>query len=280
MNKCVDLLLLFVIYSFLGWVLETIHASIRDKKLVNRGFLAGCFCPIYGFGAVLTVLIFDLINIYIKNYTTFMVVSVIATIVIVTLLEYITGYLLEKIFHSKWWDYSDDFANIHGYICLSYSLLWGVLAFILIKFINPVIMNFIDILNINVRYTLAAVFAIYFIIDFGKTVVDTLGLRNVVMNYSKFSVDEYRKKIKKYKRLFKAFPTLMLLNIEVKNRSIKEILSEEFTKVKNRIGNEIRKHWYDFSVLTDDNRPFGSPTSDSERAMIREASKEIIMCIY
>ena len=146
MNKCVELFLLFIIYSFLGWVLETVHASVRDKKFVNRGFLAGCFCPIYGFGAVLTVLIFDWINIYIKNYTTYMVVSVIATILVVTLLEYITGYLLEKIFHSKWWDYSNDFANIHGYICLGYSLLWGILAFILIRVINPMIMVFIVVI--------------------------------------------------------------------------------------------------------------------------------------
>ncbi|MBE6062600.1 MAG: hypothetical protein E7207_03375 [Clostridium butyricum] len=235
MEQYVIFFILFVIYSFLGWVLETLHASIRDKKFVNRGFLVGCFCPIYGFGGVITVWIFQWINIYIKNNTVFTIVSVLATIVIVTLLEYITGYILEKIFNCKWWDYSEDFGNINGYICLSYSLLWGVLAFVLIKVINPIIMNLVGMINVRARVWIAAVFFVYFIIDFVKTIIDTLGLRNVIINYSKFSVADYYKKIKHYKRLLKAFPRLMLLNVEVKNREIKKILSGELDKIKEKI---------------------------------------------
>lgn len=240
MDKHINLFILFVIYSFLGWVLETAYASRNEKKFVNRGFLTGCFCPIYGFGAVLTVEIFKWINIYIQNNVIFTSVSILATVIVVTLLEYITGYLLEKIFNCKWWDYSENFANVKGYICLSYSLLWGVLAFILIKAINPIILSLINMINAQVKMWISVFLLSYFIGDCIKTTVDTLGLRDVVINYSKFSIPDYHKKIRQYKRFFKAFPRLMLLNIEVKNREIKEILNEKLDRVKIKIENELR----------------------------------------
>jgi len=118
-----DLILYFSIYSFLGWVMETTYASIIQRKFINRGFLNGPFTPIYGFGAVLIIQSLKWIeNIYGNNYTSVLMCIIISTL-LVTLLEFITGFTLEKMFNSKWWDYSDYAMNIMGYICLKYSLL-------------------------------------------------------------------------------------------------------------------------------------------------------------
>lgn len=238
----IDLFILFVIYSFLGWVLETAYASFNEKKFVNRGFLTGCFCPIYGFGAVLTVETFKGINNYIQDDGLFTFVGICTAVVFVTVLEYITGFLLEKIFHCKWWDYSDNYANIKGYICLSYSLLWGVLVYVLIEAVNPVIMGFVTHVSQRIKLYIGAVLLCYFIGDTVKSIIDALGLRDVVLNYSKFSIPVYDKKIKQYKRFFFAFPRLMLLNMEIKNREIKYILTEKIDRMKNKVKEEIKNH--------------------------------------
>lgn len=239
MNGYIDLFILFVIYSFLGWVLETIYASVEGKKFVNRGFLKGCFCPIYGFGAILTVETFTIINEYIKNEVYFIITSILASIILVTLLEYVTGFILEKVFNCKWWDYSDNFANIKGYICLSYSILWGVLVYILIELVHPLILKLVHGVNEKTKMYLAFFLLCYFITDMIKSIIDALGLREVVLNYSKFSISTYRKKIKKYERFFRAFPKLMVLNIEVKNREIKYILNNKLDRMKNKLKDEL-----------------------------------------
>lgn len=242
MNIYINLFILFIIYSFLGWVLETAYATFNAKKFVNRGFLTGFFCPIYGFGAVLTVQTFELINIYIENDVIFTAVGILSAVILVTLLEYITGFLLEKFFDCKWWDYSDNFANIKGYVCLSYSLLWGVLIFLLITAINPAIMSFVNSINMQIKTWIAGIAIVYFTLDFIKSIIDALDLRDAIINYSKFSADEFRIKIRHYKRIFKAFPRLMHLKIDVKNIKIKEILNEKLDMVKVKIEDKMKNH--------------------------------------
>jgi uncharacterized membrane protein len=124
-----ELLLFFAIYSFLGWVMETVFVSIKDRKLVNRGFLNGFFCPIYGFGAVLILQSSKWVLNAFENPFTALMINVLLAVVLVTVLEYITGFILERIFNCKWWDYSNVALNLHGYICLKFSLLWGALIF-------------------------------------------------------------------------------------------------------------------------------------------------------
>lgn len=126
-----------IIYSFLGWCIESTIVSVSKRKLVNRGFLTGPFLPIYGFGA-LTILISTLL---VKdNYVLVYLCGMTAA----TILEYVTGALMEAIFNMRYWDYSKKKFNINGYICLRSSLFWGVLSVLLVCFIHIPIASFLD----------------------------------------------------------------------------------------------------------------------------------------
>lgn len=134
-TKINKLLAYFFIYSFIGWILETLYSYIVLGYFDNRGFLIGPVCPIYGFGMLILIL---LLSRYENNLAKLFFVSGI----VLTLFEYLTGYALDAVFQLKWWDYSNDFLNINGRICLPYALIWGLGSVIAIKFIHPHIVNF------------------------------------------------------------------------------------------------------------------------------------------
>ena len=122
----------FLIYSCLGWCLEVIYAAVTTGQLINRGFLNGPVCPIYGFGMVivlfaLTPLSHSLLLLYLGG------------VILPSALELVGGWALYKLYHTRWWDYSDDPFNIGGYICLEFSLLWGVGTLIVMKLVHPII---------------------------------------------------------------------------------------------------------------------------------------------
>lgn len=121
---------IFFLYSFLGWILETIAAVIQKKKFVNRGVLNGPLCCSYGVAAVvMTAGLGEL-----KNSWFFLFLG---SMILATFIEWISGKLLEKMHRHRWWDYSDKRWNLDGYICLSFSVLWGILGTIAIKYSNP-----------------------------------------------------------------------------------------------------------------------------------------------
>lgn len=155
--------LYFAIYSFIGWIVESLYCSIRDKKMTNRGFLNGPFIPIYGFGALGAVLIF-----YGRDYVLIGLFT--TSILLAAVLEYITSYLMEKIFNARWWDYSEDPFNINGRICLPALLAFGILSVITVRFLHPgvetVITGFSDS---TILFTAGALFAII-LIDLSETV--------------------------------------------------------------------------------------------------------------
>lgn len=111
-------ILLFYIYCFAGWVWESAYVSIKLHKWINRGFLKGPFLPIYGSGAIVVLIS----TVLIKKYT---ILVFIIGMISATILEYITGAIMEKLFHVRYWDYSEKKFNINGYICLVSSLAWG-----------------------------------------------------------------------------------------------------------------------------------------------------------
>ena len=123
---------LFFLYSFFGWLLETLSASIRKKHFANRGYLNGPFCAIYGFTAVfMTLFLYEL-----EGNLPFLFLG---CMIIATVAEWTAGHLLERIGHGKWWDYSKLHWNLDGYICLSYSVVWGILGTLAIRVGNPLI---------------------------------------------------------------------------------------------------------------------------------------------
>ena len=126
------LMLYFFVYGFLGWCTEVAYATTKQRKFVNRGFLNGPICPIYGVGV--TVVVY-----FLTPYKDNLILLYVLSTVLVTVLEGLTGYLMDKIFHHKWWDYTNQPLNIGGYVCLIFSLVWGVACVLIVRVIHPVI---------------------------------------------------------------------------------------------------------------------------------------------
>ena len=120
----------FWIYSFLGWVWESCYVSAKEKRLVNRGFVSGPVCTIYGFGAVTVYLL-------LKPVSGNMLALYAGGVIVPTILEYLTSVFMEQVFHTRWWDYSHDRYNFQGRVCLGASLGWGLLSVVLFHVLQP-----------------------------------------------------------------------------------------------------------------------------------------------
>lgn len=129
--------LCFFIYAFLGYLCEVVYCSICQKKLVNRGYLYMPICPIYGYGAVLILLVMEPLFQY-------WYLVLILGILLTSTLEYLTSYLMEIIFHMRWWDYSKRKFNINGRVCLRNSILFGALVMLVVYGIQPFLLKWID----------------------------------------------------------------------------------------------------------------------------------------
>lgn len=139
-----ELMWLFLAYSFIGWVIETVAGSIKKHRFVNRGFFTGPFCFVYGFSAVLMAMtLWELEN---QWFFLFFGCAIQATAI-----EWMTGKILEKLNHHKWWDYSGKKLNFDGYICLQYTLLWGLLGCVAMKYGNHLLAGLFDLIPMLVR---------------------------------------------------------------------------------------------------------------------------------
>ena len=229
-----DIIIYFMIYSFLGWLLESIVASIRAKKFINRGFLYGFICPIYGYGATIVIFSSGLVFRYVGNYASYaFIINIAISIILVTALEYITGYVMEKIFKCKWWDYSNHAWNLHGYICLQTSILWGVLAFILLQFLHPEFSEIVNAIPNNLKKYISLFLFTYLLIDTIMSMISTLQLRKIIILQTNYSAKRYTESIKKYSRIFRAFPHLLSLNANNAQRHIRGTLREKVERIKN-----------------------------------------------
>lgn len=152
------ILLYFFVYGFLGWCTEVGFAAFKTHHFVNRGFLNGPICPIYGVGvtAVITVL---------TPYKSDIIVLYILSVVLVTVLEGVTGWAMDKIFHNKWWDYSDMPLNIGGYVCLLFSIVWGFACLFIIYFIQPLVHDLLAFIPTIVEIILIIILGITLIAD-------------------------------------------------------------------------------------------------------------------
>ncbi|MEG0616002.1 MAG: putative ABC transporter permease [Oscillospiraceae bacterium] len=158
-----ELFWFFVIYALLGWGVEVCFCSIYTGKFVNRGFLNGPVCPIYGFGMLAIV-------VCLTPFKDNLILLYIGAVLLTSLLELVTGFVLKKIFHTSWWDYSDVKFNLGGYICLSFSLAWGVGGVLAIKLVHPLVQWFVNFVPQIVGVILAVLVLAAFICDFIVTV--------------------------------------------------------------------------------------------------------------
>lgn len=173
-----DTVIYFVLYSFIGWISEVAYAAYLEKRFVNRGVLAGPICPIYGFGALFILGI----DVFIKPGTMPAYASVALAILITTILEYITGYILEKFFDIKAWDYSNEELNLHGRICAKFSLLWGIFAYLLLSFLHPMLSMYVNAIDPSFKQVAAILMLGLIIVDTAKTLARTDAFRVIKYN--------------------------------------------------------------------------------------------------
>lgn len=233
----------FFIYAFFGWGLEVIHAALKTGKFVNRGFLNGCVCPVYGVGVILVLLCLTPIN---QNL--FLLFG--AGLALTSVLEFFTGFVLEKIFHTKWWDYSQEHFNIKGYVCLKYSLLWGMACVIVVDLVHPLIVRLIEKMPGMVLYVFCGICTATFIVDLFFTLLQLIAHNK---NYAAFdkicdnlkfasnaiggkisaATLDLEKKLQaakekiKSSRLYKAFPEQRRKSKRIQGIELSEYLSEK-----------------------------------------------------
>ena len=207
-----NIFLLFILYSVLGFIIEVTLNLITKKRFINRGFLLGPYCPIYGVGSLLIISLLD-------KYKNDKLVLFVLIVVICSILEYVTSYLMEKIFHIRWWDYSNHKYNINGRICLSTMIPFGLGGVLLITYLNPFILSLIDKVPNNLVISCVVILLIVFITDILLSFNIILGLKNITTNIKSDSTEkvtiQVKKKIKEtnkalYNRLIYAFPKLQI----------------------------------------------------------------------
>jgi len=229
----------FVIYSFLGWICETTYCFIIDKQYVNRGFLNGPFCPIYGVGALIVIIMLTPVSYNI-------ILIFLSAMIFTSILEYITGFLLEVIFNLKWWDYSNYRFNIKGRVCLLNSTLFGILSVVTFKVINPVITELLNNIQSNIIIWICNILIIVFLYDTIITVYKVLQLGGKLEEMHVL-FEELREKSEIYKDIVQQ--KMKWESVIVKNKSVNKRIINAFPNIKSlkyessleRLKEEIRK---------------------------------------
>ena len=222
--KIIYILDFFLIYSFAGWVLESVYKTICTKKIVNSGFLYGVFCPIYGIGALIMYLFLSICNNPITVFLTgFVVLSV---------WEYIVSWGIEKIFHETYWDYSNYKFNINGRVCLLNSIFWGVLGVIFTYIVHPFVETQIIKINDIVLIVITVILLIIMLID---AIISIIKLNDISKKLE--TIKEIRKEIKgklqELKATKSAKESIQLMINDLKEKEIK--LKEKLVKQTDRI---------------------------------------------
>jgi len=232
--------LLFIIYSMLAWCMEVTLGLIEHKKFINRGFLIGPYCPIYGYGAIL-------ITFLLKKYVDDAFTLFIMAILVCGILEYATSYFMEKIFKARWWDYSKTKFNINGRICLETIIPFGLLGLLIMYVTNPF---FIEKLGQLPEIWLNILFWSLLVLFITDNIVST-----VVISYIKKTLkfigkeldntEEITKKIREvlkqksplHRRLANAYPKLEAVKIKIKEKTeeIKKQVEEQSKEVMEQI---------------------------------------------
>ncbi len=205
--------MMFFIYSVAGWIMECILGVIQKHKFVNRGFLIGPYCPIYGVGVVG-------VSLLLSGFSNNVILLFVLATVLCGSLEYFTSYIMEKIFKARWWDYSNNKFNINGRICLETLIPFGILSVLIIKIANPFILNRIKMISPSVlNWLTISLLLIYFI--------DILISFNIILRFKhltkkeKDNTEEITKKVRETAEAaiekLKLEKTNLLKKIDIKN---------------------------------------------------------------
>lgn len=180
----------FFLYGCIGWCVEVVYAAVKEHKLVNRGFLCGPICPIYGFGMV--GLVYSVQLIPLPDSGSMSAVSIFFIgMVLTTAIELVGGWVLYKLYHIRWWDYSKMKYNLGGYICPQFSLLWGLGSVLMIKVVHPLLARGSNPMPFRVMLILDIVLLILFVVDVIVSTAAAIGLNKYLSE-----IDELRARLR------------------------------------------------------------------------------------
>lgn len=209
----------FFIYSFLGWVWESAYVSVKERRLVNRGFVTGPVCTIYGCGAVAVYLI-------LKPVSGSPLLLFLGGIVVPTILEYLTAVLMETVFHTSWWDYSRNKFNFQGRICLGASLGWGLFTVLLFYMIHPFVQWIVSLYSVAVGKVLVCAAGALYLIDFTVSFVNAMQIGKRLR-----SMDEVMEEMYEYVQSTRLYESVE----ELRGRLASYRLSEYGIELKKRL---------------------------------------------
>ena len=233
-------IVLFAIYAFMGWIIETIYRSFTQRQLINAGFLYGPFVPLYGFGASFIILIGFLIHPWPLP------IQLIVYGLVLTFIEYFTGFAFEKVFKLKLWDYSESRFNLHGRVSLLFSIFWTIMALAFVTFIHPAVLKQVQSLDESFIHVASIVLLIYGITDLVFSIISITAFRRKIAylysEYFNLSDDEIEKIFRSFQRLRTAYPNLRKyidnnIDMEIKGRIgifLKSILSKIRLNIEGR----------------------------------------------
>lgn len=219
---------MYLIYAFLGWIMEVINAYIKHKKFINRGFMIGPYCPIYGTGVLLIIFL-------LKNYTDNFLVLFILAMVICMSVEYLTSLLMETLFNARWWDYSNEKYNINGRVCLETAIPFGLGGLIIMYVVNPFFTNILDKCHENFIIILSIILMTFFFTDLIISFLIVLKYRKAGIENFKDDTEEMNKKVREYllnnsrltRRFMESFP-----NAKLRTEKFKKLYEKRKTKRK------------------------------------------------
>jgi uncharacterized membrane protein len=213
---------IFFIYAFLGWCTEVSYAALVTGRFVNRGFLNGPVCPVYGFGVVIVLACLTPLadNLF---------VLFLGSVVLTSILEWLTGFVLEKLFHQRWWDYSDQPFNLSGYVCLRFSVAWGLACVFVVKLLHPTILGLVRLIPHFAGAVLLALMAAVIGVDLAATVSTVAKL-----NRRLAQIDELAAKIKEASDEFGENLAERVLDAAERGADWKEDLEELSFKLSER----------------------------------------------
>ena len=183
-----DFIFYFFFYSFIGWFFESCYCSIRPKKWVNRGFLRGPLCPIYGTGGLVMMICLLPLRHITKNLYINELLIFIAGAILCDIVEFMTSYIMEKLFNARWWDYSNKKFNIQGRICLTHTFYWGTCSCLFVFILEPIMnLYIVGQVSESSRNILTYIFLTVFAFDLLDTVIHALGIRDISSKFMKIS---------------------------------------------------------------------------------------------
>ena len=238
---------LFMMYSCAGWIMETTWVSYCNKKLVDRGFFIGPYCPIYGFGALLIVLL-------LRKFSFNPIILFLMTVVVCGALEYFTSWYMEKVFKARWWDYSKRKFNLNGRICLANLIAFGVMGLLVTYFLNPNFVKWIGYLQEKQLHQLALILWTIFVADLVLSTIVVYGFRSVTEKINKEGKVDNTEQITKmvreqlsqksflHRRFIEAYPRLEA--IKIKMQEIKTKIEDVTNDAKDRVSEKVNDAKY------------------------------------